>query len=107
MEYNKNTTCGVGYSVTTPIFPENERMTRFYSRAHEIIEGNFEKIRCERGGGMLTADFAVIEEGKTVRVTLRQRMRVCGRLAGEKVVVHLWRDGEIAKRVRKKKKQRN
>lgn len=95
MEYNKNTTCGVGYSVSTPIFPESERMTRFYDRAHEVIEANFVRIRTERGGGMLTADFAICEEDGVTRITLRQRMRVCGQLSGEKCVTHMWRDGAI------------
>lgn len=97
MEHNKNTTGGVGYTVTTPEFDGEERMNRFYGRAHKLIEDNFIRLRRERGGGMLTADYAVAEENGMLRVTLRQRMRICGRIAGEKTVTHYWKDGFIVK----------
>lgn len=101
MEYEKITTRGAGYSVTTPTFPKYQRMTRFYAHAHRVIEENFVRIRDERGGGMLTADFIISEEDGNVRITLRQRCRICGRMAGEKSVTHLWRDGTIVRQRRK------
>ena len=104
MESEKRTTAGVGWRVTTPVFPGEDAMSAFYADAHAIIEENFRRVRGEKAAGMLIADYTVTDDGDALKVTLRMRMRMCGKVEWEKTVVHRWKDGEIAPRRHGRKK---
>lgn len=104
MEHENRTSSGAGYRINTPVFPESERMSGFYGEAHRIIEDNFARAREKSVGGMMIADYAVYEDADgIVEVTLRMRMRICGKIAWEKSVSHRWRDGYIAPERRRRK----